>query len=177
MPIIVVLAPLFVLVLVGILLFVWIKGKKATPTSPIQSPKGWTDWLNADGLRLRVRPLLPEEAPNLTDEWHAQVDMDESQPLLYAETFPPLESIHGAIISGFRYGLDDGVFVQKVWFVEDEDPALDSEIVFIDTVSTEAQVVTTSGPFLYTGKQAAKSLILEGSNHDERHRITISLEE
>jgi hypothetical protein len=173
-PLIVVLAPLFILITLAVLLFVWVKGDRSPLKSELPVKDTWTDWSRFDSFRLRVRGLRPGEEAPLADEWYAQIDPDNQQPLVYAETSPLLPHVHGAILSSLRIQRENGYIVQRLWFVEDEDPALDSELIFIDEEKGKAQVITQAGPFMFSAIMADEGLLLLGANHDERMRIEIS---
>ena len=128
-PLIVVFAPILVLITAGVLLYAWIVGSK-TSKEPIQQYT-WKDWTRNDAFRMRVRPLRPKEFSHIADEWFNHIDTEEQSLLLYAETQPPVSPLHGSVISNFCHETEDGFFVQRIWHVEEADPAIHSELIFI----------------------------------------------
>ena len=175
-PLIVVLSPLFVLAALMFVVQGWLKElfRKAPEAASPKPNIHWQDWIRNEGFRVKVRPVRPTEALKIVDEWYAQVDIDEEQDILYVETEPPVSPLHGAFISSFRHEGEGGMYLQRLWFVEDQEIALDSELVFIPYEGALIQHVSQAGPFCLEVKDTTKSLVLEGLNHDEGVRLEIT---
>ncbi|MEZ4687565.1 MAG: hypothetical protein R3B47_16340 [Bacteroidia bacterium] len=155
-PLIVVLAPLFILITLLILLVVWLKGDRSALRQEATLTDTWSDWSRPTNSGCACAAFVRARSPTCR-RMDGTNRSRRQQPLFYAETSPPISPVHGAILSGFRVQKGNGFIVQRLWFVEDEDPALDSELVFIDEQTAESQIVTCSGLICFAANRLSRA--------------------